>query len=86
MFFSVLCLICLCTRLFICALWSPAGKGLVSEPFAAIFLFMRAVDGLHWDKRSKFNFSEHGHVEYKIKWNHKTQQHGSKYFARRPHP
>ena len=29
-FFSVLCLICLCERLFICALWSPAGKGLTS--------------------------------------------------------
>ena len=29
-FFSVLCLLCLCTRLFICALWSPAGKGLTS--------------------------------------------------------
>ena len=28
MFFSVLCLLCLCVRLFICALWSPAGKGL----------------------------------------------------------
>ena len=27
MFFSVLCLLCLCTRLFICALLSPAGKG-----------------------------------------------------------
>ena len=26
--FSVLCLLCLCDRLFICALWSPAGKGL----------------------------------------------------------
>ena len=26
--FSVLCLLCLCARLFICALWSPAGKGL----------------------------------------------------------
>ena len=24
MFFSVLCLLCLCARLFICALWSPA--------------------------------------------------------------
>ena len=24
---SVLCLLCLCTRLFICALWSHAGKG-----------------------------------------------------------
>ena len=26
--FSVLCLLCICARLFICALWSPAGKGL----------------------------------------------------------
>ena len=30
MFFSVLCLLCLCAGLFICALWSPAGKGLTS--------------------------------------------------------
>ena len=29
-FCSVLCLLCLCTRLFICALQSPAGKGLTS--------------------------------------------------------
>ena len=29
-FFSVLCLLCLYTRLFICALWSPVGKGLPS--------------------------------------------------------
>ena len=28
--FSVLWLLCLCVRLFICALWSPAGKGLTS--------------------------------------------------------
>ena len=28
--FSVLRLLCLCARLFICALWSPAGKGLTS--------------------------------------------------------
>ena len=28
--FSVLCLLCLCERLFICALWSPAGKELTS--------------------------------------------------------
>ena len=27
-FCSVLCLLCLCARLFICVLWSPAGKGL----------------------------------------------------------
>ena len=29
-FCSVLCLLCLCARLFICAVWSPAGKGLAS--------------------------------------------------------
>ena len=29
-FCSVLCLLCLCVRLFICALWSPAGKRLTS--------------------------------------------------------
>ena len=29
-FISVLCLLCLCARLFICVLWSPAGKGLPS--------------------------------------------------------
>ena len=31
-FFSVLCLLCFCAPLFICALWSPAGKGLTSWP------------------------------------------------------
>ena len=30
-FFSVLCLLCLCVRLFICALWTPAWKGLTSH-------------------------------------------------------
>ena len=29
-FCFVLCLLCLCARLFMCALWSPAGKGLTS--------------------------------------------------------
>ena len=29
-FCYVFCLLCLCARLFICALWSPAGKGLTS--------------------------------------------------------
>ena len=29
-FFSVFCLLCFCARLFICALWSTAGKGLNS--------------------------------------------------------
>ena len=27
---SVACLLCFCARLFIVALWSPAGKGLIS--------------------------------------------------------
>ena len=30
-FCSVLYLLCLCARLFICALWSPAGKRLTSS-------------------------------------------------------
>ena len=30
LFFSVLCLLGFCARLFICALWSPAGKWLTS--------------------------------------------------------
>ena len=30
MFFSVMCLLYLCKRLFVCALCSPAGKGLTS--------------------------------------------------------
>ena len=29
-FCPALCLLCFCARLFICALWSPAGKGLTS--------------------------------------------------------
>ena len=29
-FCSVLCLLCLCASLFVCALWSLAGKGLTS--------------------------------------------------------
>ena len=28
-FCSVLCLLCLCARLFVCALWSPAGVGAI---------------------------------------------------------
>ena len=31
MFFMLLCLLCLCARLFICTLWSPAVKGLTSS-------------------------------------------------------
>ena len=38
-FFSVLCLLCLCALLFICALWSPAGKGLTSWLSFVVFNF-----------------------------------------------
>ena len=31
-FFSVLCLLCFCARLFICALWSSVWKGLTFWP------------------------------------------------------
>ena len=30
-FFSVLCLLCICACLFICAFWPPAGKGLLTS-------------------------------------------------------
>ena len=34
--------------------------------------------------RSNFIFLEHGQVAYRIKGNHKMQQHGRKYFAPTP--
>ena len=37
-------------------------------------------------RRSKFIFSEHGHVAYQTKGIHKMQQQCSKHFARRSHP
>ena len=37
MFLSILCWLCLCTRLFICALWSPAGKELTSWLSFAVY-------------------------------------------------
>ena len=37
MLFSVLCLLCIYARLFICALWSPAGKGLPSWLWFVVF-------------------------------------------------
>ena len=36
------------------------------------------------DPGDSSTFSEHGHVAYQIKGNHKMQQHGSTYFAHRP--
>ena len=40
MFFAVLCLLCLCVRLFICALWPPARKGLTSCLWCLNFEFV----------------------------------------------
>ena len=45
--FSVLCLICICTRLFICALWSPAGKGLASWLFC-LWCLAESLLLSHW--------------------------------------
>ena len=51
--FSVLCLLCLCARLFICALWSPAGKGLTSWLSFVVYncefvTFPRCILGQVW--------------------------------------
>ena len=50
---SVLCLLCLCTCLFICALWSPAGKGLASwlsfvVSYSEFFYFPNGILGQVW--------------------------------------
>ena len=47
-FCSVLCLLCLYARLFICALWSPAGKGLT--PWLSSWLLVSAgsLSLSHW--------------------------------------
>ena len=49
-FCSVVCLLCLCARLVICALWSPAGKvltSLLSFVVSAVNLSLS-----HWYPRS----------------------------------
>ena len=38
LYFPVLCLVCLSARLFICALWSPAGKGLTSWLLFVVYI------------------------------------------------
>ena len=51
-FCSVLCLLCLCARLFVCALWSPAGGG---GGLASWLSFVVSAVGLslsHWCPRS----------------------------------
>ena len=45
-FCSVLCLLCLCARLFICALWSPAGKRLTS--WLSFVVFSVSLSLSHW--------------------------------------
>ena len=49
-FCSVLCLLCLCARLFICALWSPAGKGLTS--WLSFVVSTVSLSLSHWYPRS----------------------------------
>ena len=48
MFFSVLCLLCLCARLFICALWSLAGKGLTSWLSFVVYNCSATFFESHW--------------------------------------
>ena len=50
MFFSVLCLLCLCVCLFISALWSPAGKGLTSWLSFVVSNFSLSLS--HWYSES----------------------------------
>ena len=49
-FCSVLCLLCLCARLFMCALWSPAGKGLTS--WLSFVVSAVSLSLSHWYPRS----------------------------------
>ena len=68
-FCSVLCLLCLCARLFICALWSPAGKGLTSW---LIIQFSKTTCGHHysWDSclRSIVGIIIHRRIVYDHLW------------------
>ena len=45
-FCSVLCMLCLRVRLFIYALWSPAGKGLTSWPSFVVSTVRLSLS--HW--------------------------------------
>ena len=47
-FCSVLCLLCLCARLFKCTLWSPAGEGLTSWPSFVVSICEFAFPLLSW--------------------------------------
>ena len=50
MFCSVLCWLCLCAHLFICALWSHAGKGLTSWHSFVVSTVSLSLS--HWYPRS----------------------------------
>ena len=62
-FFSVLCLLCLCACLYICALWSPAGKGLTSW---LSFVVSNCEFFTRWTEkilnRALFQLNLHGHL------------------------
>ena len=45
---SVLCLLCLCACLFICALWSPAGKRLTSLGSTRLLCLTVSLSLSHW--------------------------------------
>ena len=45
-FCFALCLLCLCARLFTCALWSPIGKGLTSWHSFVVFAVSLSLS--HW--------------------------------------
>ena len=47
-FCSVLCLLCFCARLFICALWSPAWKGLTSWLSYVVSTVSLSLSLSHW--------------------------------------
>ena len=47
-FYITPCLRCLCARLFICALWSPAGKGLTSSLSFVVSNFPIGILGQVW--------------------------------------
>ena len=48
MFFFLSCLLCFCVRLFICALWSPAGKGLTSWLSFVLWCLTMSLSLSHW--------------------------------------
>ena len=49
-YYSILCLLSLCAGLFICALWSPAGKGLTSWLSFVVSTVSLSIS--HWYPRS----------------------------------